>query len=207
MLLGFNSAGTRQESEHSTFHCYRNTLLNLKEKGVDSDFLYESCRRQWVSGYAKDFNKERTDKDVQEMLRMIDKKENSVCTLKDENIIPYLPYLVKVQWIREDDNAKIISDLTISDYNFLIRTKKAKPILRPLSDLTKEIEHNGEKFVPMVEYSSLRFEEISNYKGGQNVLNFIQVREYKLLLEMHFDVFGLIDKGLAIDISTLNDLP
>jgi hypothetical protein len=26
-----------------------------------------------------------------------------------------------------------------------------KPILRPLSDLTKEIEHNGERFIPMVE--------------------------------------------------------
>jgi len=29
------------------------------------------------------------------------------------------------------------------------------PILRPLSDLTKEIEVNGEKFVPIVELSAL----------------------------------------------------
>lgn len=41
-------------------------------------------------------------------------------------------------------------------------------------------------------------------EGGQNVLNFIQFREYKLLLEMHFDVFGIIEQGLAIDINTLN---
>jgi len=75
MLLGFHSAGKRQESEHSMFFCYRKTLLELEEKGVDSDFLYECCRRQWVSGFAKDFNKERIDKDVKEMLRMIEKKD------------------------------------------------------------------------------------------------------------------------------------
>jgi hypothetical protein len=76
------------------------------------------------------------------------------------------------------------------------------PILRPLSDLTKEIEVNGEKFVPAEEYSFLRLAEISNYEGGSNTLNFIHVREQNLLLEWHFDVFGLIGKGLAIDINT-----
>ena len=76
--------------------------------------------------------------------------------------------------------------------------------LRTLSDLTKEIKVNGEKFVPSQEYDYLRFDEISNYKGGSNVLNFIQVREQNILLELHFDIYGLIPKGLAIDINTLN---
>lgn len=30
-----------------------------------------------------------------------------------------------------------------------------KPLLRPLSDLTKEIEHNGEKFVPILELARI----------------------------------------------------
>lgn len=34
-----------------------------------------------------------------------------------------------------------------------------KPILHPLSDLTKEIEHNGEKFVPMEELFCLATKE------------------------------------------------
>lgn len=33
-----------------------------------------------------------------------------------------------------------------------------KPYLRPLSDLTKEIEHKGEKFVPIVELAKMVFD-------------------------------------------------
>lgn len=140
-------------------------------------------------------------------------------TLTLEHLAPYLPYGFKAriedfkcdyvgrefdeiigfhQW---DKSGKLWSVLTEGGAKPSIN--EIKPILRPLSDLTKEIEHNGEKFVPMVEYSHLRFEEISNYKGGQNVLDFIQFREYKLLIEMHFDFFGLIEQNLAIDINTL----
>jgi len=75
------------------------------------------------------------------------------------------------------------------------------PILRPLSDLTKEIEVNGEKFVPIKEYYYLRFEEISTFKGCCNAMKFIQARELELLYEMHFDIYGLIENNLAIDIN------
>lgn len=37
------------------------------------------------------------------------------------------------------------------------------PILRPLSDLTKEIEHNGEKFIPALELVKLE-ERYNNWK-------------------------------------------
>lgn len=75
---------------------------------------------------------------------------------------------------------------------------KIKPILRPLSDLTKEIEVNGEKFVPK-EY--LQY----NYIGesiGMNVATFSH-RLVQKLLEWHFDIYGLIENNLAIDINTL----
>jgi len=32
-----------------------------------------------------------------------------------------------------------------------------KPIVRPLSQLTQEIEHNGEKFIPIVELFKIEF--------------------------------------------------
>jgi hypothetical protein len=134
--------------------------------------------------------------------------------LELKHIAPYLPYRLKAK----DLITKEIRTVTLLHFTYDTKTvghnhliyeglllSKHLPILRPLSDLTKEIEVNGEKFVPTQEYSYLRFEEISNYKGGQNVMNFIQVREQNILLELHFDVFGLIEQGLAIDINTLND--
>lgn len=133
--------------------------------------------------------------------------------LELKHIAPYLPYELKVldEKGEPDDNIFILGSVSIHEMvsdnngNIEILFTEIKPILRPLSYLTKEIEVNGEKFVPQQEYSYLRFEEISNYKGGQNVMNFIQVREQNILFELHFDVFGLIDENLAIDINTLND--
>ena len=37
-----------------------------------------------------------------------------------------------------------------------------KPILHPLSDLTKEIEHNGEKFVPIIRLLELKYSKHVN---------------------------------------------
>lgn len=37
-----------------------------------------------------------------------------------------------------------------------------KPILRPLSDLTKEIEHNGERVVPLIELAKLTEPNLNN---------------------------------------------
>ncbi len=94
-----------------------------------------------------------------------------------------------------------------------------KPILRPLSDLTKEIEHNGERFLPIDELWEQTLEEINSntyddYFFNQDLKttwickeNILQL-EYVVvdkLFEWHFDVFGLIDAGLAIDINTLNN--
>ncbi len=101
----------------------------------------------------------------------------------------------------------------------------SKPILRPLSDLTKEIKVDGEKFYP--------FEKIINapldYEKAYRVLG---KRRFEILFDndgeayleklstdpkgwpyyyltylfkWHFDVFDLIDAGLAIDINTLED--
>ena len=82
------------------------------------------------------------------------------------------------------------------------RLSQIKPILRPLSDLTKEIEHNGEKFVPMDilcnEFSQYDCFEFDNVNILNNPYNQIQN-----LLEWHFDIYGLLENGLAIDVNTL----
>lgn len=124
-----------------------------------------------------------------------------------------------------------------------------KLILRPLSDLTREIEHNWEKFVPIVKLYGLAVEEselmmfqpnmryiseidrtslayaitkdmsegyqfnyLHNYQyfslvhsltGTCEVINQLQL--FQKLFEWHFDVFGLIERGDAIDINTLKE--
>ena len=132
--------------------------------------------------------------------------------IKLEEIVGYLPYGLKIECHSEYEIKKEgsyisemveISKTGVTDNYGNNWNLEIKPILRPLSDLTKEIEVNGEKFVPTTEYSYLRFEEISTFKSGCNALQFIQVRELNLLYEMHFDIHNLIERGLAIDINTL----
>ena len=75
-----------------------------------------------------------------------------------------------------------------------------KPILRPLSDLTKEIEVNGEKFVPQKKLTHLDLEWLINSNDLILKTNYEDVLK---LLEWHFDIHGLIEQGLAIDKNTL----
>ncbi|MFD2600184.1 hypothetical protein ACFSQ3_14595 [Sphingobacterium corticis] len=70
-----------------------------------------------------------------------------------------------------------------------------KPILRRLSNLTKEIEHKGVKFVPI--------SILGGFIDFSSGYRFIDYWKVQLLIEWHFDVFVLIDAGLAIDINTL----
>jgi len=78
-----------------------------------------------------------------------------------------------------------------------------KPILRPLSDLTKEIEVNGEKSIYLVEI--MKIKENGDWIG----LQYKKIDEnpfyvIQKLLEWHFDIYELIKNGLAIDINTLD---
>lgn len=87
-------------------------------------------------------------------------------------------------------------------------------LLRPLSDLTKEIEVNGERFVPVEKLYNGKLNEWKNEleingifydyvmeMHEHDLLAELQYREISMLFEWHFDIFGLIEKGLAIDIN------
>lgn len=151
--------------------------------------------------------------------------------LELKHLSPYLPYGLKakncfneiveikgLQYGNESCSNELWTFIKNRDYlqGYLY---ECKPILRPLSDLTKEIEHNGENFVPIdilrgrfgrlidgiyvsPDYASLRFQH-------HNMRCFIDLRDtteiLNKLFEWHFDVFGLIEKGLAIDINVLKE--
>ena len=134
--------------------------------------------------------------------------------LELKHLAPYLPYKIKVTNYDKPLNARLVDLIAGKPY------EQYKPILRPLSDLTKEIEVNGEKFVPIYFFElGDDFNESVDYGKGNIKLigllkdmakfNFIDIdyMQYGVLnklFEWHFDVFGLIKNNLAIDINTLN---
>lgn len=149
--------------------------------------------------------------------------------LELKHLAPYLPYGLCV-W---DGTGELVLDGMTSGHVSLIRDvfdteikwsnfrNWHKPILRPLSDLNKEIEHNGERFVPIKTLRSkyglciLDSENMGTtvdglYKLVPNQYSnlIIDCQDWleilNLLHEWHFDTNGLIDKGLAVDINILD---
>jgi hypothetical protein len=132
-----------------------------------------------------------------------------------EHLAPYLPYGVYVY--HEDQESK--TDKVIGVYNNTIDFETWSPVrpyldeyklvLRPLSDLTREIEHDGEKFVPsdywdhLINGNEINIELITMAEHHYNDY-WLPYFVHQKLFEWHFDVFDLIDKGLAIDINTLD---
>ena len=67
--------------------------------------------------------------------------------------------------------------------------ENCKLILRPLSDLTKEIEHNGEKFVPIIELCLMR--EIMSKSTNRNIFTVGIEHGDKYVAHFHNHVFFL----------------
>lgn len=132
--------------------------------------------------------------------------------LELKHLAPYLPYGLTVYYdksgLGKRELGTEIIDGKMVDMFEAIKLQHI-PALRPLSDLTKEIDLNGYKnivpFNVLGNIFSIRQDENNVY----NVISDIHTNslEYNImtkLIEWHFDVFGLIEKGLAIDINTLN---
>jgi len=181
--------------------------------------------------------------------------------LELKHLAPYLPY--GLECITYFDGAGLIRGMDANlMLNIIDRSTSYMPIMRQLSDLTKEIEVNGETFVPMIKL--LELEDTASFNSesitvkfdtkiiscewntyqylsekeatvkyvvdttniGELIYSFTysvnfrrfarrnestnrplgvgyQIDLFQKLFEWHFDVFGLIDEKLAIDINTL----
>jgi len=120
--------------------------------------------------------------------------------LELKHLAPYLPYELKIMQYRDDLKLSFESILiSLSNdtlgvtsprfpFNEKIQYHEAKLILRPLSDLDDS------------QLKSFNF--VSFAKAGD--IDFVSYDFMKYAFENHFDVFGLIDKGLAIDINAIN---
>lgn len=126
-------------------------------------------------------------------------------------VLPYLEYKLKAL----DTVTKEIREVTIEHQTYdtktvglflLIKSEPLmrfhKPILRPL----KEIYQVQEIMDEFSEYHLELFETSFFILGigCTNRFDHVNVTQYNSMLKNHFDVFGLIEKGLAIDINTLD---
>ncbi|ASU34385.1 hypothetical protein [Mucilaginibacter xinganensis] len=123
--------------------------------------------------------------------------------LELKHLAPYLPYGLMCKTITgvtgkmiQLSESSVFLDCEIkwnsgALYNWMLECD-IKPILRPISDL----------------YNHPADDEIKDSCNGFIGVKFFHVNDtpycsLKVLLKHHFDIFGLIEAGLAIDINTL----
>lgn len=131
--------------------------------------------------------------------------------LELKHLAPYLPYGVKIQGQTHGDieeltmlseNAIYVKSQNTTYYGAWADIMDIKPILRPLSDLT-EIFYWDNLQDGDCELDRERINEIKNSPRGH-----LKLYQSNYLFKHHFDIFGLIEKDLAIDINTLeSDVP
>lgn len=132
------------------------------------------------------------------------------CKLELKHLVPYLPYGLKYlspkrtptsifDWAKEET----IEEMgCISMIAILRHGEQGKPVLRPLSEI-KSIEEISEQFS---EYSWESFQN-SFFLFEFPCLNAFDHVNYtivELCFKHHLDIFGLINKGLAIDVNTID---
>lgn len=133
--------------------------------------------------------------------------------LELKHLAPYLPYGLKIQGTTHGEIAEL-SCCTETSVNITSRTFQygmwadifeVKPILRPLSDLTREdlIEDLGTE-TSCLDWTTSEREHWIKFYSREHWINNLPYLIYSHLLKHHFDVFGLIEAELAIDINTLN---
>lgn len=133
-------------------------------------------------------------------------------TLELKDICGYMPYGLMQKHYKNVCPFAIEIQSHIGGYVFLkIPFRHGKPLLRPMSDITKEIIHEGERFVPIdVLNDRERFIEFDTAGllytvGGCMDSDWLMV--FDKFHEWMFDYRGLISAGLAIDVNTLPENP
>ena len=140
-------------------------------------------------------------------------------TLELKDICGYLPYGLKYQWtnmksvrlISMTDEVDYSSQHSLSTAWEWMVHRQARPILRPMSDLTKEITHKGEKFVPLDVLNNrghfIEFDAAGLLYTVGGCMDSDWLMVFDKFHEWMFDYRGLISAGLAIDVNTLPKNP
>ena len=104
-------------------------------------------------------------------------------TLELKDICGYLPYGLRI--MRPPTNVPVVAELLDIRKDFTIlgagHIDTYRAVLRPMSDLTKEITHRGEKFVPLVELAKIALRD-AIAKRYYNDVDFVIKNDY---VEIH----------------------
>ena len=149
--------------------------------------------------------------------------------LELKHIAPYLPYDLQMAYIVKGEiiEAGNLNRVSINrdenhpirygiNYNDAVHEWMFKPILRPISSMTKEEAYEfgvlliseadmedkevgiGEMTLMGVTYPIIAYKDKEFSSIGISGIDLIPYEAYEWLFKHHFDVFGLIGKGLAI---------
>ena len=125
-----------------------------------------------------------------------------------EHLSAYLPYQLKMVGCQSALSARILEKWENDEWDIT-------PILRPLSDLTTPINHQGKTIIPTI--------EIGIHHGRNDIKDFpreffcqngvishrlkglfnkeiLDYRQTCKLIEWHFDLFDLIENELAVSV-------
>ena len=107
-------------------------------------------------------------------------------TLTKEELCGYLPYELKVVHASKLGNVKKKAELTISDFTWLFRQAYFKPIMHPLSSLTKPVLEGGKTPIEVL----LDIESGSNWSNSDYLITENGVGEWWTRIKNSNTVFG-----------------
>jgi len=126
--------------------------------------------------------------------------------MKKEQLIPYLPYKVNIlveDVICEVEGIDLHIENTLIAERVNYKFEDIKLVLRPLSDLTKEIEVDGERFIPLIKLTAFNTEKRYRRLTYEIKNNYFTYHTATKLLKWNFDIFNGIEDGWAVDINSL----
>lgn len=138
--------------------------------------------------------------------------------LKIEHLAPYLPYGISLQFVIREEIVRTGVMSRLLNYSHETHPVRVaidnydsehiwmfKPILKPLSDLEKDVvvATNLEE-VYDVSYNAVLHGVITFVSHEDPFdLEHLPLGAFTLLVKNHYDVFGLIEKNLAVNFNTI----
>jgi hypothetical protein len=128
--------------------------------------------------------------------------------LEIKHLAPYLPFrltgiasfLEDTQFVVDTLNSRTLRIVGETKFGNNVPVgcfvKEFKPFLRPMEDIKYYVDFLNTYYVD--------FDKIEGCLVKRKNENFTRLNELDFLFKNHFDVFGLIEKGLAVDINTLS---
>lgn len=111
--------------------------------------------------------------------------------LELKHFCAYLPYNLNCKLLCGDGVFNSIIQLTLSGlYEYGI--SRLTPLLRPLSELNTEIQHFRSQAI---------IQHVIDYPYDYNELQYITKKEFDYLASKHYDLFGLLHRGLAVPLT------